>query len=114
MSVLAQKSYDFAIRIIKCRTHLKKKNEYTLAKQLLRSGTAIGALVSEGRFAESKQDFSYKLQIALKEANESKYWLRLLKDTDILEPAIAESLLQDNEELINILVKSIKTLKGQQ
>ena len=112
MSVLAQKSYAFAIRIVKCRNHLQKKKEYTLSKQLLRSGTAIGALISEGRFAESKQDFSHKLQIALKEANESKYWLRLLRDTSYLEEPIAASLLKDNEEIINLLVKSIKTLKG--
>jgi len=113
MSVLAEKSYAFAIRIVKCRNHLQKKKEYTLSKQLLRSGTAIGALISEGRFAESKQDFSHKLQIALKEANESKYWLRLLRDTSYLEEPIAASLLNDNEEIINLLVKSIKTLKGQ-
>ena len=114
MSILAEKSYAFALRIVKCKSHLERRGEYTMGRQLLRSGTAIGALVSEGRFAESKQDFTHKLHIALKEANESKYWLRLLRDSEILEAPIAESLLRDNEEIINILVKSIKTLKAHQ
>jgi len=92
-------------------TSRKKRNIHSV-NNFVRSGTAIGALISEGRFAESKQDFSHKLQIALKEANESKYWLRLLRDTSYLEEPIAASLLKDNEEIINLLVKSIKTLKG--
>ena len=79
----------------------------------MRSGTAIGALIAESHFAQSKADFTSKLSISLKEANETKYWIRLLADCDYLEKKMAESLLEDNEVLISMLVKSIKTSKGQ-
>jgi len=112
MSVLETKSYQFAKRIVKCNTYLhQKKSEYVLSKQLLRSGTAIGALIAEGKYAQSKSDFINKLYIALKEANESKYWIRLLKDCDYLERHLADSLLCDVEELIKLLSSSTKTAK---
>ena len=113
MSVLENKSYDFSIRIVKCGKYLQKdKQEFILSKQLIRSGTAIGALVAEGKYAQSKADFVNKLSISLKEANETKYWLRLLMDCNYLKENVAISLLDDVESLIKILVSSIKTAKG--
>jgi len=112
MSILEEKSYTFSIRIIKCSKYLQQeKKEFILSKQLLRSGTAIGALVAESKYAQSKLDFISKLSISLKEANETKYWLRLLKDCDYLQEKLAISLLDDIENLIRILVSSIKTVK---
>ncbi len=113
MGVLDDKSYNFSIRIVKCCQYLQKdKKEFVLSKQLLRSGAAIGALVAEGKYAQSELDFVNKLSISLKEANETKYWLRLLQDTDYLKEKIATSLLDDTEHLIRILASSIKTAKG--
>jgi len=112
MSILEDKSYDFSIRIVKCSQYLQKeKQEYILSKQLLRSGTAIGALIAEGQYAQSKSDFVNKLYVALKEANESKYWLRLLKDCDYLHDKTAISLIEDVESLIRMLSSSTKTAK---
>ena len=86
MSILENKSYNFSIRIVKCSRYLQnEKKEYILNKQLLRSATAIGALIAESKYAQSKSDFINKLYVALKEANETKYWLRLLKDCSYLE-----------------------------
>ena len=112
MSILENKSYDFSIRIVKCSQYLQKdKKEYILSKQLIRSGTSIGVLVAEGKYAQSKADFINKLSISLKEANETKYWLRLLKDCSYLKENVAISLLDDVESLIKILASSIKTAK---
>lgn len=112
MSILEDKSYDFSIRIVKCSQYLQKdKKEFILSKQLIRSGTSIGALVAEGKYAQSKADFINKLSISLKEANETKYWLRLLMDCSYLKENIAISLLNDVESLIKILASSIKTAK---
>ena len=81
-SILKKKSYEFAIQIVKIYQHLMEyKKEHILSKQLLRSGTAIGALLREAEFGQSKADFISKMSIALKEANESSYWLDILKDT---------------------------------
>ena len=112
MSILEEKSYAFSIRIVKCSEYLQQeKKEFILSKQVLRSGTAIGALIAEGKFAQSKSDFINKLSIALKEANETKYWLRLLKDCSYLQEKLATSLLDDIENLIRMLASSIKTAK---
>lgn len=112
MSILEEKSYAFSIRIVKCSQYLQEeKKEFILSKQLLRSGTAIGALIAEGKYAQSKLDFINKLSIALKEANETKYWLRLLKDCSYLQEKLAISLLDDIENLIRMLASSIKTAK---
>ncbi len=112
MSILEKKSYSFAIRIVKCSKYLQQKEkEFILSKQLLRSGTAIGALIAEGKYAQSKLDFINKLSISLKEANETKYWLMLLKDCNYLQENQALSLLDDIEVLIRLLVSSIKTAK---
>jgi four helix bundle protein len=111
-SILRNKSYVFAIRIVKLSQFLQTdKKEFVLSKQVLRSGTAIGALVREAEFAQSKADFIHKLHIALKEANETEYWLSILFDTGYIEKALTESLVVDCKELIALLVTSIKTLK---
>ena len=112
MSILETKSYAFAIRMVKCSEYLQQeKKEFILSKQLLRSGTAIGALIAEGKYAQSKSDFINKLSISIKEANETKYWLRLLKDCQYLQETLAHSLLDDVESLIKMLSSSIKTAK---
>jgi four helix bundle protein len=111
-SILKTKSYDFASRTVKLSKHLADvRKEYVLSKQVLRSGTSIGANVEEANQAQSKKDFLHKLSIALKEATETNYWLRLLRDSEILEAKIAESLLGDCEEIQKILTASIKTTK---
>jgi len=112
-SVLKNKSYEFAIRIVKLSKFLQnEQKEYILSKQILRSGTAIGALLREAEFAQSTADFIHKMHISLKEANETEYWLCILKDTDYLESKLFESLHSDIKELIAMLVSSIKTLKS--
>lgn len=109
---LKTKSYAFAIRIVKLSQFLQtEKKEFILSKQVLRSGTAIGALYSEAEFGQSKADFANKMSIALKEANETNYWIHLLKDTGYLELKIFESLIFDCNELISMLVSSIKTVR---
>ena len=83
-SILRDKSYDFALKIIKLSQFLvSEKKEYILSKQLLRSGTAIGSLIREAEFAQSKADFIHKMSISLKEGNETLYWLELLKDSSL-------------------------------
>lgn len=111
-NVLKDKSYQFAIRIVKLTQYLQnEKNEFILSKQILRSGTAVGALVCESEFAQSKSDFISKLHIALKEANETNYWIDLLKDTQFINEKMYNSIQPEIKELISILVSSIKTSK---
>ncbi len=111
-SVLREKSYAFAIRIVNLYRFLtENKNEYVLCKQLLRSGTAVGALIREAEFGQSKADFISKMSIALKEANETNYWLNLLKDTKYLNEKMFDSISADCLELIKMLVSSVKTAK---
>ncbi len=106
------KSYAFALRIIKLYQLLsKEKQEYVISKQVLRSGTAIGALIREAECAESKPDFIHKLAISNKEANETHYWIMLLRDSHLIEAKLANSFLIDCEELQKILNSSIKTAK---
>ena len=110
---LRDKSYDFAIRIVKLSQYLQQdKKEFVLSKQVLRSGTAIGALVREAEFGQSKADFVSKMNIALKEANETDYWLCLLRDTDFISVSQFESLNPDCSELIAMLVSTVKTSKS--
>ena len=112
-SVLHIKSYQFAIRIVNLSTYLQtEKKEYILNKQIIRSGTAIGALVRESEFAQSKADFINKLNVALKEANETDYWLCLLKDTAFIDEKSYNSLITDCDELMALLISSIKTVKN--
>ena len=111
-SVLSTKSYAFALRIVKLYQFVGEKQcEYVLSRQVLRSGTSIGANVEESVHAQSKIDFVHKLSIAQKEANETNYWLRLLKDSGYIEEKLAESFLNDCEELQRMLTASIKTAK---
>ncbi len=111
-NILRTKSYAFALRIVKLNQFLNERKEYVLSKQILRSGTAIGALVRESEFAQSRADFINKLSIALKEANETEYWLSLLKDGTYITDTMYTSIQPENEELIKLLVASIKTAKS--
>ena len=111
-SLLRHKSFAFALRTIKLNRHLiDDKREYTLSKQVLRSGTSIGANIEEAVHAQSRSDFIHKLSIAQKEAGETNYWLRLFKESDILSARHADSLIADCEELQRMLSASIKTAK---
>jgi four helix bundle protein len=111
-NIIAIKSYAFAIRIVKAfKVLTDEKRDYTLSRQLLKSGTAIGALVKEAEHAQSKPDFLNKMNIALKEANETEYWLMLLKDTDYLTSDLYESLMNDCREILRLLISIVKTTK---
>ena len=110
---LHTKSYNFAVRIVKMFLHFTE-NDWKLQaiyKQILRSGTSISANVHESEFAQSASDFASKLHIALKEANETMNWLNLLHDTDFLDDNRFESLANDCNEVIALLISSIKTIK---
>lgn len=112
-SITESKSFEFAVRIVNLYKYLTKdKNEYVLSKQLLRSGTSIGANVSEGECAQSKADFYAKMSIALKEANETYYWLKLLYETDYLTEKEFLSVENDVNELISLLVSICKTTQN--
>jgi four helix bundle protein len=112
-SIMKDKAYKFALRMIRLFKHLSaEKKEYVLSKQMLRSGTSVGANIEEALQGESKADFIHKLAIANKEAFETHYWLRLLRDSEILEAKLANSLISDCSELNAMLVASIKTAKG--
>ena len=110
-NILKSKSYAFALRVVKLYKYLNDNKEYVLSKQLLRSGTAVGALVREAEFGQSKADFTSKLSIALKEANETHYWLSLLRDSGYIDVKMYDSILPEIEELIRLLVSSVKTAK---
>ncbi len=112
-NILRDKSFALAVRLVKaCRYLAEQNREYVLSKQLMRSGTAIGALVREGEYAESKADFIHKLAIARKEANETLYWLDLLESTEFITPSQAQSLQADATEILKLLTSSIKTAKA--
>ena len=98
------KSYKFALRIVKLHAHLSKElRQFEISSQILRSGTSVGANVEEAIGGVSKKDFINKLSIAYKEARETRYWLRLLKDSEMIENTLADSLLNDCEELLKLL-----------
>jgi len=112
VNILAAKSKTFALRIVKLYQYLRDRKESVLSKQILRSGTSIGANIAEGKYAQSKDDFINKNAVALKEASETLYWLDLLSEAKLLDGLEATSSLRtDCEELIRILVSSIKTAK---
>ena len=112
-SVLQTKSLAFAVRIVKFYRYLcEEKREFVLSKQILRSGTAIGANTRESRNAQSQADFITKLTIALKEADETQYWLELLDLSDIISHEEFVSLNNDLSEIVAMLTSSIKTIKG--
>lgn len=111
-SVLYDKSLNFAIRIVNLYQYLVDvKEEKIMSKQLLRSGTAIGALISEGKYAESKLDFVHKYGIAQKECSETDYWITLLYKTDYLSENEFNSLIDDDTELMKLITSSIITAK---
>ena len=112
-NVIVTKSKDFAIRIVRAYKYLTaEKNEYIMSKQLLRSGTSIGANVKEGIRGQTKPDFYAKLNIALKEASKAEYWLEILYETDYIDKKLYESINSDCEEIIKLLVSITKTQKN--
>lgn len=112
-NVLKEKSYQFAIRIVKLYQFLKdEKKEFTLSKQILRSGTSVGANVEEAIGAQSQKDFYMKLNISYKEARETHYWLRILHDTNYLDEKQFQSIINDCDELLKITGTIIKTMKS--
>lgn len=111
-SILSQKSFHFALRIINMSKFLRaERKEFILSQQVLRSGTAIGALIREANQAESKADFIHKMSIALKEANETDYWIELLFQSNEISLESYQSIHADITELLKLLVSSIKTAK---
>lgn len=112
-NIIQIKSYAFAVRIVKAYQFLSNdKKEFVLSKQLLRCGTSIGANIEEAIGGQSDKDFFAKLSIAYKEARETHYWIRLLKDTDYLSEEQSESLLNDVTELLKIIGSIQKTIRS--
>lgn len=113
-SIVAAKTYAFSIRVVKLHLYLCKeeKSIYSISKQLLRAGTSIGANVEEALGGHTEKDFSAKMSIAYKEARETKYWLRLLTDVNVLDPKLSSSFIEDIDELIKILGSIVKTVKN--
>lgn len=112
-NIIQQKSYSFALRILKTYKFLAQQQEYILSKQLLRAGTSVGANIEEALGAQSRRDFYMKLTIAYKEARESHYWIRLLRDGDYIDKNLAESLLLDCSEVLKIIGSIQKSVKNQ-
>lgn len=111
-NVIASKSYAFGLRIIKLYLHLKSnKVDLALCSQILRCGTSVGANVEEAIGGSSKKDFKHKLEISYREARETKYWLRLLNDSEILDNKLALSLIIECDELLKILTAILNTVK---
>lgn len=104
-------SYRFALEIISLSRALSSQYEFVLSKQTLRSGTAIGALIREAEFAQSRRDFTSKMSIAWKEANETRYWLDLLHDSGLVKTEVHEKLNTNCTQLIKMLVSTVKTSK---
>ena len=110
-NILVDKTIDFSIRMVKCYKFLQEKNEYIMSKQMFRSGTSIGANIHEGIQGQSKAYFASKLGIALKEASETSYWLVVLHKANYLDENAFVSLKNDLDEIIRILIATIKTTK---
>lgn len=112
-NIIVDKSKKFAIRIIKfCKFLREEKHEYIISKQIMRSGTSIGANIRESINAQSKADFAGKLNIALKEANETEYWLELLVESEIISKSEFDSMYKDVKEIVALLVAIVKTTKN--
>ena len=115
VNIILDKSFQFGLRIVKLFMHLRKiKVERDLCTQFLRSGTSIGANIEEAIGGSSRKDFVHKLEIAYKEARETRYWLRLLKGSSLLKNKLAESFIKDCEEIIKILTAILNSSKTQQ
>ena len=111
-NIIKEKSFDFSIRIVKLVKLLREdKKEFLITKQLVRSATSIGACIRESEYAESDNDFIHKLHIALKETNETEYWLDLLYATQYLNEKEYESIIADCKEILKLLISIIKTKK---
>ena len=108
-NIIQQKSYAFALKIIDLYRKLVKENEYVLSKQILRSGTSIGANIEEAQAGQSRADFVSKISIASKEAREACYWLRLLRDSNTIEKSEVDVLLPEAESIVNILTSIVKS-----
>ncbi len=109
---IQEKSFQFAIRIVNlCKYLHAEQNEYILSKQLMRSGTSIGANVAEAQHAQSKPDFISKMNIALKETSETDYWLRLLYATEYLQKNAFDSIMTDCDEIKKLLISIVKSAK---
>jgi four helix bundle protein len=112
-NIIKIKSFAFAIRVVKLYQYLcNDKKEFILSKQLLRSGTSVGAMIREAEHAESKLDFKHKMAIAQKEINEAIYWIELLKETEYLSNEQFESLYADATEIIKLITSIIKSTKA--
>jgi four helix bundle protein len=111
-NIALEKSKKFAIRIFNLYKHLEEKREYILSKQLLRSGTSIGANLSEAQYAVSKKEFLVKATISLKECAETEYWLELLKETNLITEAEYNSIISDCKNLLHLLISITKTTKA--
>src|SRR3972149_11538190 len=112
-NIVQQKSYEFALRIVKLYRHIvQNRKEFVLSKQLLRSGTSIGANIEESIGGQSERDFLSKISVAYKEARETHYWIRLLRDSDYLESNLSDAVLKDCEELIKIIGSINNTMKN--
>ncbi len=110
-NIIKDKSFDFALRIVNMYKYLLEKNEYVMSRQLLKAGTSIGANISESEHAESKADFIHKLSIALKEANEIEYWIKLLFKAKYIEESEYTSINKDLIEILKLLISIIKKSK---
>jgi len=111
-NIVKKKSYVFALRMIKAYKYLtQEQRDFVLSKQALRSGTSIGALVREAEHAQSDADFIHKMNIALKEANETEYWLMLLKDSEYIDAKTFSSIHADCDEIIRLLLSIVKSSK---
>ena len=109
---IEERTYKFALRIVKAYKYLSKQHsEYVLSKQLLRSGTSIGAMMREAKFAQSRADFVNKASIALKEANETLYWIELLHDSEYIDGKTFKSIHDEAHEITSILASIVKTTK---
>ncbi|MEO8664327.1 MAG: four helix bundle protein [Ignavibacteria bacterium] len=112
-SIIEEKSYKFALRIIRLNKYLNEsRRDYTLSKQLLRCGTSIGANIKEATQSESKPDFIHKLSVALKETSETEYWINLLHDSNLMDRKSYDSIMKDCIEIIKLLTSIVKTSRS--
>ena len=112
-SMIEERSYAFALRVVNAYKYLTTvKGEHVMSKQLLRSGTSVGAMMHEAKFAQSRADFVNKTSIALKEANETQYWLRLLHDSGYMDDAAFASIFGEAQQVTAILVSIVKSTKA--
>lgn len=110
-NVVKEKSFGFAVRVVRLGQLLNNKKEYIISNQLVRCGTSVGALIREAEHAESKADFIHKMAIAQKECNETLFWLELLNETDLISTEVFVNLHKDATELMKLLTSIIKTAK---